>query len=166
MLSRAPYPLLFACAMMISGCDHRPSESALYGTWVREPARADSLYYEFRTDGTLHVLDADGNPTYIKGKWYAGGPNIYLRFPSEILQGRQLVVWHIVDISSDEFRVTAWRDGEVFVYHRVQRNSPRASNQAVQPTPKAFASRLAPFRNEFGVFATPAAASGRSACSR
>src|SRR5216117_4032574 len=127
MYSRAPYDLLVASVIALSGCDHRPAESALYGTWVRYPAYSESLYYEFRPDGTLNVLDHDGKATHIKGKWYAGGPNIYLRFPSEVLEDRQLVVWHIVDISPNEFRVRAWRKGEVFIYQRVNLTSPKSS---------------------------------------
>ena len=67
----------------LAGCDDRAPDSALYGTWARSPGDADSVYYQFQPDGTLNVLDSDWKPTNIKGKWYAGGPNIYLRFPSE-----------------------------------------------------------------------------------
>jgi hypothetical protein len=103
-------------------------EAALVGTWTRGGPRSGGLYYQFRRDGTLVVLDEDRQPTDIKGKWYAGGPNIYLRFPSEVLRDRQLVVWHIVNISPDQFRVRAWRDGEIMIWHRVMPS--KASNKA------------------------------------
>jgi hypothetical protein len=102
--------------------------SALVGTWMGP----SGLYYDFRLDGTLPVLDEDRQPTDIKGKWYAGGPNIYVRFPPEILEDRQLVVWHIVDISPDEFRVRAWQNDQPMTYRRAKR--PNASNQSLQPT--------------------------------
>ena len=95
-------------------------EDALVGTWVHQPANSESLYYDFRRDGTLIVIDANGQPTDTTGKWYAGGPNIYIRFPLEVLRDRQLVVWHIVDISPDQFRVRAWRDDEPMIYQRMK----------------------------------------------
>src|SRR5438477_6023092 len=95
-------------------------EDALVGTWVHQPANSESLYYDFRRDGTLIVMDANGQPTDTTGKWYAGGPNIYIRFPLEVLRDRQLVVWHIVDISPDQFRVRAWRDDEPMIYQRMK----------------------------------------------
>ena len=65
-------------------------------------------------------MDAGGQPTDTTGKWYAGGPNIYIRFPLEVLRDRQLVVWHIVDISPNQFRVRAWRDDEPMIYQRMK----------------------------------------------
>ena len=95
-------------------------EDALVGTWVHQPANSESLYYDFRRDGTLIVIDANGRPIDTTGKWYAGGPNVYIKFPLEVLRDRQLVVWHIVDISRDQFRVRAWRDDEPMVYQRMK----------------------------------------------
>ena len=66
------------------------------------------------------ALDEDGQPTDLKGKWYAGGNNIYLRFPPDVLDGRQLVVWQIVDISRDQFRVRVWRDKDLAVWRRMK----------------------------------------------
>ena len=95
-------------------------EDALVGTWVHQPANSESLYYDFRRDGTLVVMDSGGQPIDTTGKWYAGGPNIYIRFPLEVLRDRQLVVWHIVDISPGQFRVRAWRDDEPMIYQRMK----------------------------------------------
>ena len=95
-------------------------EAALVGTWVHQPANSESLYYDFRRDGTLIVIDANGRAIDTTGKWYAGGPDIYIRFPLEVLRDRQLVVWHIVDISPDQFRVRAWRDDEPMIYQRMK----------------------------------------------
>ena len=105
-------------------------ETALVGTWSPETSQ---LYYDFQRDGVLVVLDEDGQPTGTKGKWYAGGPNIYIRFPVEILKDRQLVVWRIIDILPEQFRVRSGRhDDQIMVWHRVK--PPNASNHALQPT--------------------------------
>src|SRR6266513_835505 len=80
-------------------------EADLAGTWTRVDPGTGGGYYDFRRDGTIVMLDDDGQPTEFKGKWYAGGTNIYVRFPPNDFLERQLAVWHIVDISRDEFRV-------------------------------------------------------------
>jgi len=85
-------------------------EADLVGTWTRVDSGSGGGYYEFRRDGTMVMLGDDGQPTSIKGKWYAGGANIYVRFPPNDRRDWQLVVWHIVDISRDEFRVRVWQD--------------------------------------------------------
>jgi len=85
-------------------------EGDLVGTWTRVDPGSGGGYYEFRRDGIIVLLDDDGKPTDIKGKWYAGGNNIYVRFPPNDHHDWQLVVWHIVDISRDEFRVRVWQD--------------------------------------------------------
>ena len=109
--------------------EHRElREDALVGTWVHQPANSESLYYDFRRDGTLIVMDSGGQPIDTTGKWYAGGSNIFIRFPLEVLRDRQLVVWHIVDISPDQFRVRAWRDDEPMVYQRMKPPSIESKN--------------------------------------
>lgn len=112
--------------------DYRgPDESAFHGVWARQGSQAEVLYYEFRPDGTLDVLDSDWTSTGISGKWYAGGPHVYLRFSPEVLKDeRRLVVWHIVNLSRNEFRVRTWRDGGAFVFGRVHRHRTAASNQS------------------------------------
>lgn len=88
-------------------------EADLVGTWARVDPGSGGGYYEFRADGTIVLLDDDGQqPTDMKGKWYAGGNNIYVRFPPDVLPDRRFVVWHIVDISRDQFRVRIWQDDE------------------------------------------------------
>jgi hypothetical protein len=85
-------------------------ESDLVGTWTRVDPGAGGGFYEFRRDGTIVMLDDDGQPSTFKGKWYAGGDNIYVRFPPSILSDRHLAIWHIVDVSKDQFRVRIWQD--------------------------------------------------------
>src|SRR5215212_46006 len=80
-------------------------ESDLVGTWTRvDPGRGGG-YYEFRRDGTMVMLDDDGQPSNLVGKWYAGGSNIYVRCPPTEHRDWEVVVWHIVDISRDQFSV-------------------------------------------------------------
>src|SRR5581483_2812762 len=97
------------------------SEADLAGTWTRIDSAAGGGYYDFRRDGTIVMLDDDGQPTDIKGKWYAGGPNIYVRFPPSEFRDPLFAVWHIVDASRDQFRVRMWRDDkEPAVWHRMK----------------------------------------------
>ncbi|SRR6266567_4785082 len=63
-------------------------EADLAGTWTRVDPGTAGGYYEFRRDGTIVMLDEDGQPTEIKGKWYAGGSNIYVRFPPDDFRER------------------------------------------------------------------------------
>ena len=97
-------------------------EADLAGTWTRVDPGAGGGYYEFRRDGTIVLLDdEDGQPTTFKGKWYAGGDNIYVRFPPGVLEDRQLAIWHIVDVSKDQFRVRIWQhDKDLAVWRRVK----------------------------------------------
>jgi hypothetical protein len=96
-------------------------EADLVGTWTRvDPGRGGG-YYEFRQDGTMVMLDDDGHPSEIKGKWYAGGDNIYVRFPPTEHRDWEVVVWHILDISRDQFRVRIWQDDkEPAVWRRMK----------------------------------------------
>ena len=89
------------------------------------------------------LLDDDGQPTDLKGKWYAGGTNIYVRFPPKVLPEQQLEVWHILDISRDRFRVRP-RKGEIMIWRRMK--PPAASNHSMKPT--------APLRSNLSMFAT------------
>jgi hypothetical protein len=70
----------------------------------------------------------------MKDQWYAGGPNIYLRFSAEDMGERRPIVLHIVDIEPNELRVRVWNDGGVITYKRANLSSRPASNQTLQPT--------------------------------
>jgi len=97
-----------------------PDGNILVGTWTRVDPGTAGGYYQFRRDGAFVPLDENGHAAEIKARCYAGGPNIYVRFPINFLSDRQLVVWHIVAISKDQFRVRAWRDGEIMVWRRIE----------------------------------------------
>jgi hypothetical protein len=72
------------------------------------------------------LLDEEGQPTEFKGKWYAGGDNIYVLVPSDDFANRRLVVWHIVDISRDQFRVRIWQDDKDLAVWRRMKPTPRS----------------------------------------
>ncbi len=99
-------------------------EADLVGTWTRVDAGAGGGYYEFRRDGTMVMLDDDGQPSNIRGKWYAGGSNIYVRFPPTEHRDWEVVVWHIVDISRDQFRVRIWQDDKGLAVWRRMKPTP------------------------------------------
>ncbi len=101
-------------------------EADLAGIWTRVDAGSGGGYYEFRPDGTIVLLDDDAQPADIKGKWYAGGDNIYVRFPPNDFLKRELVVWHIVDISRDQFRVRIWQDDKGLAVWRRAKPTPRS----------------------------------------
>ncbi len=76
----------------------------------------------------------DEENVFAAGRWYAGGPNIYVRFSAEVMGESRAQIWQIVDIAPDMFRVRLYRDGPVYVYKRVSHAAAPASNQAMQPT--------------------------------
>jgi len=56
-----------------------------------------------------------------RGRWYAGGRNIYLSFlaeDAEFLHLKRPEILHIVDIQSDTLRLTPWLNGPVYTYRR------------------------------------------------
>ena len=109
---------------------HRgPSETVLYGTWQVPLEGVDDVYLQFNPDWTFSVLSLfEGEATpFLKGRWYAGGSNIYLRYTegSEELEARRPVIWHIVDIEPNELSIRMWRN-DVRRYKRVNlASSPR-----------------------------------------
>jgi hypothetical protein len=66
------------------------------------------------------------------GRWFAGGPNIYLRFDPQY-PGRP-EIWRIVDIAPGEIRVRQRSGDRVDVFKRVNPVSTRASNQTMERT--------------------------------
>ena len=109
---------------------HRgPSESILYGTW-QFPLGEHDAYFQFNPDQTFSLLNLfEGQVnTLMKGRWYAGGPNIYLRFSAEDLGQRRPIILHILNIEPNELRVRMWGN-DVWIYKRVNLNSQPVSNQ-------------------------------------
>ena len=114
-----------------------PGESAFYGTWLDPMFDSDDTqYWEFRSDQTFAmVMVISGEKTSIvEGRWYAGGPNIYLRFPAEFTGPSRPSVMRIVDISPEQFSVRFPGRSRVYRFQRATLDSPHASNQTIQRT--------------------------------
>jgi hypothetical protein len=98
-----------------------PGESALYGTWQVPNFWFDNpVYLQLSPDQTFSigsVFEGKWSP-FTTGRWYAGGPNIYLRFSADGIGERRPLILHIVDIRPNEFRVRMSRYGEVLTYRR------------------------------------------------
>jgi hypothetical protein len=69
--------------------DYRPSEKLFYGAWqgVSE-GTGDGVYWQFRPDQTfsgfvLSPYNGEKLP-FLEGRWYAGGPFLYLRVSPEL----------------------------------------------------------------------------------
>lgn len=119
------------CGLLIGSYEvhyRGPSGSAFVGTWEADWFSSDDecIYVEFRSDQTFSL---SSSPTmdeeFITGRWYAGGPNLYIRFnPHWSGEVYRTLVWRIIDIQPDEFRVRI-RDANVKVCRRVHAATPR-----------------------------------------
>jgi hypothetical protein len=126
-----------------------PGQEILFGTWRGTlDWHGSDAYFQFSADHTFSVWDrawfdtADKKPEFVtKGRWYAGGRFLYLRYPPEFRpDGNWVEFWYIDDISPQELRMRYWRDGGIHVFHRVDSVATRASNQAMQRTASKAAS--------------------------
>lgn len=119
-----------------------PSEAAFFGTWQGTVDwHGNDWYFQFGADHTFSIWmrwleDADKEPEFVaKGRWYAGGRFLYLRYSSEFRpDGPELDLWLIDDVSPQELRLKYWRNGGIHPFHRVDSVTTRASNPALQPT--------------------------------
>jgi hypothetical protein len=114
-----------------------PSESAFYGTWEATLNEDLTVYYEFRSDHSFLVFgspELDEESFLVRGRWYAGGPNMYLRYLDEGWDGRRPEIWHLVDIQSDAFRIRYFPDSPIHLLKRVHRAATPASNQTMERT--------------------------------
>jgi hypothetical protein len=119
---------------------HRgPSESAFFGVWETDGPYSDDPcdYIEFRPDQTFSVSwspNMDEETSFIVGRWYAGGPNIYVvvkpEWSGELYRP---LVFPIMDLKPDEFRVSI-RDDYIKAFRRVHLPPSRASNHAMERT--------------------------------
>jgi hypothetical protein len=115
-----------------------PGEGILYGDWEAVDCLAgDTIYFRFRPDQTFTAGDlfkGEFNP-FSDGRWYAGGPNIYIRFRADDIRAPQrVIILHIVDIQPKEVHLRLTRDGQIYTFRRVTLNSTSASNQSLEPT--------------------------------
>jgi hypothetical protein len=114
-----------------------PGEEALYGTWLDPMFDSDDIqYWEFRSDHTFAIVMMIGGEktSIVEGRWYAGGLNIYLRFPADFTGPARPAVMRIVDISSQQFTVRFPDQSRVYLFKKATLDSPHASNQSVQLT--------------------------------
>lgn len=95
-----------------------PDDSFFIGTWKGElqglgDTRSD---YRFNSDHSYEegVMTGDGEEWYPRGKWFAGGEFLYLRYRSDALfasyydpgpNGEELEIWHIESMSPNEVRM-------------------------------------------------------------
>jgi hypothetical protein len=113
-----------------------PDQRVLVGTWEGQTDDGRSQY-TFKADSTFEVVDPDapyGPRTFAHGRWYAGGKFVYLRFQIKEPWDRELLIWQIDDISSEHLQIHVARNGPVHAFTRVVHGSPKASNQALEPT--------------------------------
>jgi hypothetical protein len=136
---------LLVCGALIYGYERYyrgPSESAFFGTW--ETTLEDTIYYyEFRSDHTFLVFNSlamDDESFLVRGRWHAGGPNVYLRYQDEHWDARRPDIWHLVDLESDAFRIRYFPDSAIHIYKRVLRIATPASNQTMERTADRFVS--------------------------
>ena len=99
-----------------------PGEDILYGTWEAvDFPDGDSTYFELRSDQTFSaggLYEDELNP-FAGGRWYAGGPNLYIRFSADDMgTATRVIVFHIVDIQPNVVRVRLVRDGQVYTFRR------------------------------------------------
>jgi hypothetical protein len=123
MIATASALLVIAFGALVYGYERYyrgPSEDALLGRWAAYIQNDTTFYYDFRRDHTFRVLSTDQTSVVVAGHWYAGGKQVYLRFPhDQPFAGRDLIIWQIIDISPEAIQFRLLRDGPVHIYPRV-----------------------------------------------
>ncbi len=107
-----------------------PSDSILVGTWeMTMPYGMDSAtWVRFEPDHTATWFSDSiaGYQVDYRTRWFAAGPYIYMRYEGQ----RQ--IWQIQEILLDELHLRAAKVD--YIFKRVERDPPEASNQAMQRT--------------------------------
>ena len=147
-----------------------PGQEILYGTWEAPDffSPGETEYFQFRADQTFSlggIYDGEFRP-YFGGRWYAGGPNIYIRFSADDIRAPQrAIVLHIIDIHAKEVHLRLTGDGQVYIFKRLALKSTSASNQSVERTATRPVSTLRGATTSF-MLSTLALGRRRSPCSR
>jgi hypothetical protein len=138
-----------------------PSDSILVGTWeMTMPYGMDSATWVKLGPDHTAIWFSDSIAGYqedFRSHWFAAGPYIYMRY-----EGKRMI-WQIVEILPDELRLRCAKQD--YIFKRVTREPPQASNQAMERTATrhAFVSDVATI---FLLRSTLALGGGRSSCSR
>lgn len=108
-----------------------PKQSALFGTWECTSGCYHHIYFRLNPDHNVQALADDGKTVVFRGRWYAGGDFLYLRFIGEdIPQKHPITIWRIDDLSSVEMRI---HSGDIIhTMTRVRPPPPSASNQSMK----------------------------------
>src|ERR1700730_15843498 len=110
-----------------------PSDSVLVGTWYNPEDSSPVLCYDFKPDHTLQLRACDEPEPIVRGRWYAGGNNIYGSFTGEdadFMHLKRPVILHIADIQPDTLRITKLLNGPAEAIETYRRFPLHASNQS------------------------------------
>jgi len=138
-----------------------PSDSILVGTWeMTMPYGMDSATWVKLGPDHTAIWFSDSIAGYqedFRSRWFAAGPYIYMRY-----EGKRMI-WQIIEILPDELRLRCAKQD--FIFKRVTREPPQASNQAMERTATR---RVLIFQmtKTLSLASTPALGGRRSSCSR
>jgi hypothetical protein len=130
---------LFVCGALIYQYEryHRPSDKLFFGEWQgMDGDESEKVYWRFRPDHTFAYFvisphSGEKLPVW-EGRWYAGGPFLYLRFPGG-QESRDRVVLRF-DVSAQHLTIALPHSrGVMWDLVRVSATH-EASNQAMQRT--------------------------------
>ena len=119
----------FQPSSTVTGVTNGPDESVFVGTWEEQRDVGRSQYI-LKANSTFEVVDPDapyGPEVGARGRWYAGGKLVYLRFHFEEPSDRDLVIWHIDDISPQHLQIHIAHHGFVHTLTRIVREPIRTS---------------------------------------
>lgn len=99
-----------------------PSESILFGTWTTDTLDGPD-YLKLNADQTFRMAlspEADDETTFLWGRWYAGGSNLYLRFNADAVRdATRVIILPLVDVTQSRFSVRS-PSGNNYEYHRIK----------------------------------------------
>src|ERR1700719_333791 len=103
----SPTVTAISVAILLAACDHRASESALYGTWQIKDGCIDCTHFVSLqpNHNVLGFSDALGRENWIdyRGRWYAGGQVLVIHHDNEEQAGS--TVMRIIEVTSDTLRL-------------------------------------------------------------
>ena len=115
---------------------YRPSDKLFFGAWQgMSEDTGDGVYWQFRPGHTfssfiLSPMNGEKLPFW-EGRWYAGGPFLYLRFSSQ--SWREVVALRF-DVSSDRLTLNLPRSGDTMWSLERVSDTGRTSNHPMERT--------------------------------